>query len=87
LLLLLLFLVPSSNRLVYPGERKEEAPLVLPREVPRRRCFGFEVGEEGGGDEVAEAGELPLLLLRWRHLLILLEGKICPRTPLKGGVC
>jgi hypothetical protein len=35
--------------------------------------LAYEVGEEGGGDEVAEAGELPLLLLRRRHLLILLE--------------
>jgi hypothetical protein len=32
--------------------------------------LAYEVEKQGGGDEVAEAGELPLLLLRRRrHLL------------------
>lgn len=31
--------------------------------------LAYEVEKQGGGDEVAEAGQLPLLLLRRRHLL------------------
>jgi hypothetical protein len=32
--------------------------------------LAYEVEKQGGGDEVADMGELPLLHLRRRHLLV-----------------